>query len=36
MSYPQAKVYNDGSHYVAIPQVKQVWKRKKKVSKKIE
>ena len=34
MSYPQAKVYNDGSHYVAIPQVKQVWKRKKKVSKK--
>ena len=34
MSYPQAKVYNDGSHYIAIPQVKQVWKRKKKVSKK--
>ena len=34
MSYPQAKVYNDGSHYIAIPQANQVWKRKKKVSKK--
>ena len=34
MFYPQAKVYNDGSHYIAIPKAKQVWKRKKKVSNK--
>ena len=32
MSYPQAKVYNDGSHYIAIPQIKQVWKKRKRVN----
>ena len=32
MSYPHAKVYNDGSHYIAIPQIKQVWKKRKRVN----
>ena len=32
MSYPQAKVYNDGSHYIAIPQVKQGWKKRKRAN----
>lgn len=32
MSYPQAKVYNDGSHYIAIPPIKQVWKKRKRVN----
>ena len=29
MKFPQAKVYNDGSHYIAIPQTTQPWKKKK-------
>lgn len=29
MKFPQAKVYNDGSHYIAIPQTTQTWKKKK-------
>lgn len=29
MKFPQAKVYNDGSHYIAIPQTTQRWKKKK-------
>lgn len=32
MSYPQAKVYNDGSHYIAIPQIKQSWKKRKRAN----
>ena len=28
MKFPQAKVYNDGSHYIAIPQTTQPWKKK--------
>ena len=32
MSYPQAKVYNDGSHYIAIPQAKQSWKKRKRAN----
>ena len=29
MKFPQAKVYNDGSHYIAIPQTTQPWKKRK-------
>lgn len=32
MSYSRAKVYNDGSHYIAIPQVKQIWKKRKRAT----
>lgn len=29
MNYPKAKVYCDGSHYIAIPYAKQEWKKRK-------
>lgn len=32
--YQKAKVYNDGSHYIAIPEEKQDWKKRKSTSKK--
>lgn len=32
MSYGKTKVYNDGSHYIAIPQIKQSWKKRKNQS----
>lgn len=33
MDYGEAKVYFDGSHYIAIPKVKQPWKKYKKTIK---
>ena len=30
MEYSDAKVYFDGSHYIAIPKVEQPWKKRKK------
>ena len=32
--YPDAKVYFDGSHYIAIPKESQPWKKRKRVVKK--
>ena len=32
MNYPNAKVYNDGSHYIAIPYKKQTCKKRKNKS----
>ena len=32
MSYGKTKIYNDGSHYIAIPQIKQSWKKRKNKS----
>ena len=29
MSYGDAKVYFDGSHYIAIPHTEQPWKKRK-------
>ncbi len=34
--YPEAKVYFDGSHYIAIPNEKQPWKKRKKVNTNLE
>lgn len=34
--YPEAKVYFDGSHYIAIPNKKQPWKKRKKVNNNLE
>ena len=33
MDYGEAKVYFDGSHYIAIPKVEQPWKKRKKTIK---
>ena len=33
MPYRSAKVYNDGSHYIAIPQTNNPTKRKKNTTK---
>ena len=30
MFYGKTKVYNDGSHYIAIPHTQQNWKKRKK------
>ena len=30
MNYPKAKVYTDGSHFIAIPYAEQNWKKRKK------
>lgn len=35
MPYRSAKVYNDGSHYIAIPQTNNSTKRKKRPTKKV-
>ena len=32
MSYGKTKVYNDGSHYIAIPHTQQSWKKRKNKS----
>lgn len=32
MSYGKTKVYNDGSHYIAIPHTQQNWKKRKNKS----
>ena len=32
MSYGKTKVYNDGSHYIAIPHTQQSWKKRKNQS----
>ena len=29
MDYPKTKVYFDGSHFIGIPQEKQIWKKRK-------
>ena len=29
MSYGKTKIYNDGSHYIAIPHTVQSWKKRK-------
>lgn len=33
MYYPKAKVYFDGSHYIAIPHTTQSWKKRKNKNK---
>ncbi len=29
MNYPKSKIYFDGSHYIAIPHTRQLWKKRK-------
>lgn len=29
MNYPKSKIYFDGSHYIAVPHARQLWKKRK-------